>query len=109
MCIGLSISRPEAAIADCSRLIIEDVFPTYISAQSFLQSATFNLNSNQDAHGGFSKDAPQGTLAIGQAREKITGIMGLYLFEEHWQMTTKSIQSVYGFMCTLDIMGYSSE
>ena len=39
MCIGLSISRPEAAIADPTRLIIHDIFPTYITADSFLQSA----------------------------------------------------------------------
>jgi hypothetical protein len=32
MCIGLSIGRPEAAIADPSRLIIEEVFPSYLSA-----------------------------------------------------------------------------
>ena len=36
MCIGLSVTRPEAAIADSSRLIIRDIFPTYISAESFL-------------------------------------------------------------------------
>jgi hypothetical protein len=39
MCIGLSISRPEAAIADPTRLVIQDIYPTYITADSFLQSA----------------------------------------------------------------------
>ena len=36
MCIGLKITRPEAAIADASKLIIEDIFPTYLSADSYL-------------------------------------------------------------------------
>jgi hypothetical protein len=36
MCIGLSVTRSEAAIADSSRLIIKDIFPTYITADSFL-------------------------------------------------------------------------
>ena len=36
MCIGLSVKRPEAAIADSSRLIINDIYPTYITAESFL-------------------------------------------------------------------------
>ena len=57
MCIGLSVKRPEAAIADSSRLIIKDIFPTYITAESFLQSAQFKIkNSSGDgsaAHGGF--------------------------------------------------------
>ena len=39
MCIGLNVSRPEAAIADPSRLVINDIYPTYISLESFLQSA----------------------------------------------------------------------
>jgi len=45
MCISLTIQRPEAAIADASRLVIIDIIPTYISAESFLQSAQFNLTS----------------------------------------------------------------
>jgi len=47
MCLSLSIGRPEAAIADPGRLIIKDVFPTYFSADSFLESAKYNLE-NQD-------------------------------------------------------------
>jgi len=37
MCIGLEIERPEEAIADPSRLVVKDIFPTYITADSFLQ------------------------------------------------------------------------
>ncbi len=36
MCIGLRVQRPEAAIADASRLVIKDIYPTYITAESFL-------------------------------------------------------------------------
>ena len=62
MCIGLKISRPEAAIADPSRLIIQDVVPTFMSVESFLQSAQFSISNEQndpykdveDAHGGFN-------------------------------------------------------
>ena len=39
MCISLSVDRPESAIADPTKLIVKDVFPTYITADSFLQSA----------------------------------------------------------------------
>ena len=108
MCIGLEINRPEAAIADPSRLVIKDIFPTYISAESFLMSAQFKLQENSDAHGGFGPNK-DGQLALGLGNEKITGIMPLYLFQEHWNLAKRKIQPVFGFMCTLDIMGYSSE
>jgi len=39
--IGLQVSRPEAAIADPTRLIIKDIVPTFYSGDSFLQSAEF--------------------------------------------------------------------
>ena len=39
MCIALDVVRPEAAIADASRLVIRDIFPTFMTAESFLQSA----------------------------------------------------------------------
>lgn len=43
MCIGLEFEKPEAAIADPSRLIIKNIVPTYTSSESFLQSAKFAL------------------------------------------------------------------
>jgi len=39
MSIALDVVRPAAAIADASRLVIRDIFPTYMTAESFLQSA----------------------------------------------------------------------
>ena len=82
MSIGLKISRPEAAIADPSRLIIQDVLPTFMSVESFLQSAQFSISNAEDdeAHGGFDPKAKDGKLATGIGREGITGIMPLFLF-----------------------------
>jgi len=112
MCIGLEIQRPEAAIADPSRLIIRDILPTYISADSFLESARFMIEAaggveQEKAHGGFNEK--KGHLALGLGRESITGVMPLYFFQEHWQLAKKKAQQLFGLMCTLDIMGYSSE
>ena len=64
MCIGLSISRPEAAISDPTRLKIKEVYPAYMSFESFLESSIYNLKLNQDAHGGFNVKE-EGSLAIG--------------------------------------------
>lgn len=113
MCIGLSVKRPEAAIADSSRLIITDIIPTYITANSFLESAQFKiLNSHgdgSDAHGGFDMKNNDSSLASGIGRENITGVFPLYLFKEHWSIAKRKIQPILGLMCTLDIMGYTSE
>jgi hypothetical protein len=35
--------------------------------------------------------------------------MPLYLFKEHWSIAKRKIQPIFGMMCTLDVMGYSSE
>lgn len=109
MCIGLSVSRPEAAVADPSRLVINDIFPTYLTSESFLNSAQFNLEKDSEAHGGFGDNDKQGNLAMGQSREQINGVMPLYLFKEHWSIAKRKIQPIFGMMCTLDVMGYSSE
>lgn len=110
MCIGLSISRPEAAIADPTRLVIQDIYPTYITADSFLQSAQFNISqAGDEAHGGFGPKKEGAQLAIGLGREDISGVLPLYLFAEHWKIAKRKLQPLFGLMCTLDIMGYSSE
>lgn len=36
MCIGIEFEKPEAAIADPSRLIIKNIVPTYTTSESFL-------------------------------------------------------------------------
>ena len=46
MCIGLSIARSEAAIMDPTKLVIHEVYPAYMSLDSFLESAIFNLKMN---------------------------------------------------------------
>ena len=46
---------------------------------------------------------------LGLGRESITGIMPLYLFEEHWIIAKRKLQPLFGFMCTLDVLGYSTE
>ena len=107
MCIGLEISRSEACINDPSRLIIRDVLPSYISLDSFLESSLFKLKTNSDAAGGFDYEK-QGELAVGAGRESISGVLPLFLFREHWEIAKRKIQPLFGFMCTLDPLGYTS-
>ena len=109
MCIGLDVARSEACIADPSRLVIKDIIPTFMTADSFLDSAVFSLRKDSGAHGGFMKGTEKsGQLAMGLGREAITGVLPLYLFKEHWDIARRKAPPIYGFLCTLDIMGYAS-
>lgn len=107
MCLSLNVGRSEAAIADPSKLVIKDIIPTFMSADSFLDSSTFTMTRNEDAHGGF-KVSNEGSLALGLGRENITGVLPLYLFKEHWEIAKRKSGPIFGFICTLDIMGYAS-
>lgn len=109
-CLGLKVQRPEAAIADPSKLKIVDIVPTFMQSESFIDSATFNINKDGDAHGGFTKnqgDGEDADLAMGLGREKITGVLPVYLFKEHWDIARRRAPPIYGFLCTLDVMGFA--
>lgn len=107
MCLALDVGRSEAAIADPTKLVIKDIIPTFMSADSFLDSAAYKIRRDDGAHGGFSV-GEQGNLAMGLGRENITGIIPLYLFKEHWEVAKRKAPPIYGFLCTLDVMGYAS-
>jgi len=108
MCLGLAIKRSEATISDPTKLIIANVYPVYMSLDSFLESAIYNLKLNQDAAGNFDIRDEAGKLAVGAGREELTGLMPLYLFPEHWELAKRKAQSLFGFMCTLEPLGYTS-
>jgi hypothetical protein len=78
-----------------------------------LESVRYKILSSEgdakQAHGGFDNKKNEAKLASGLGNENITGIMPLYLFDEHFKISKIKIQPVFGFMTTLDIMGYSSE
>ena len=46
MCLGLSIARSQATISDPTKLVIKDVYPVYMSMDSFLESSIYNLQMN---------------------------------------------------------------
>lgn len=110
MCLSLEVERSEGCIADPSLLKIKKVIPTFMTADSFIDSTVFSLNKDIHAHGGFSntkQGAGEGHLAQGLGRESITGVMPLYLFKEHFEIARRRAPPIYGFLCTLDVMGYA--
>jgi len=60
-----------------------------LSANSFLESAKYQIEKDFGAHGGFNPKNDLGRLALGLAYENITGVMPLYLFNEHWQIAKR--------------------
>ena len=108
MGIGIAINRSEASINDPSKLIIDHVYPSYMSVDSFLESATFNLSMNKDAAGNFDIKDKGGKLAVSAGGQALTGLMPLFLFNEHWELAKRKAQALYGFMCTLEPLGYTS-
>ena len=109
-CLGiwLDVARSEAAIMDPNQLIVKDVIPTFMSWNAYLDSAAYNLERQSTAHGTFDKNT-QGSLATGIGREDVTGVLPLYLFDEHWEIAKRTSPWIFGFMWTLDIMGYSED
>jgi hypothetical protein len=85
-----------------------------MQSESFLDSAAFKIQKGQDNTGFINKDnkgtgskLEDASLAEGVGREKISGIMPLYLFKEHWEIARRKAPPIYGFLCTLDIMGFT--
>lgn len=109
-CLGicLDIARSTATIADPNQLIVKDVIPTFMCCSAYLDSAAYNLERSATAAGTFNIKS-QGNLATGVGREQVNGILPLYLFNEHWEISKRTIPSIFGFMCTLDIMGYADD
>ena len=82
MCLALDVTRSEAAIADPTKLVIKQIIPNFLTAQSFIDAAQFAIGNNPEATGGFDKGADR-TMIVGANRENITGCFPLYLFKEH--------------------------
>lgn len=95
MCIGVEVEKPDAAIADPSRLVVKNIVPTYATSESFLQSTKFMKTQEEErGHGGYrgrggmragsTTHHAENNLMKGPTGEKITGILPLYLFNQHW-------------------------
>ncbi len=106
-CLCLDIARSEACIQDPSKLRIKRIIPTFMTCDAFMDSSVFSLRKNYGAHGGFDYNE-QGKLAMGVAHESVTGILPLYLFKEHWEIARRKLMPLFGFMCCLEPMGYTT-
>jgi uncharacterized protein with von Willebrand factor type A (vWA) domain len=106
LCITFDIGRSELTIVAPSTAVIKEIYPTIMSAQSFLDSIKFRLKNNPMAHGGFDPSA-QGKILGGVARENITGALPIFICDEHWKIARHLIKPVIGWVITLDPLGYN--
>lgn len=91
---------------DPSQIVIKDIFPTFMTVQSFMFSAEYALRANSEAHGGFEKKA-QGEIVKGIARESITGVLPLFICPENWKVAKQLMKPALGWTVTLDPLGYA--
>jgi hypothetical protein len=106
LCLTFDIRRTQAVIADPSQASIKTVYPSMLTAGSFLYSANFAIKKDAKAHGGFERNA-EGLIVKGAASEHITGVMPLYISPEHWRVAKLLMKPTLGWSCTLDPLGYS--
>jgi hypothetical protein len=45
---------------------------------------------------------------MGVCREQVSGVLPLYLFKEHWEVARRKLLPLFGFMCCLDPLGYTT-
>eukprot|EP00761_Pharyngomonas_kirbyi_P002426 gb/GECH01002430.1/.p1 GENE.gb/GECH01002430.1/~~gb/GECH01002430.1/.p1 ORF type:complete len:1206 (+),score=300.84 gb/GECH01002430.1/:1-3618(+) len=107
-CLGIAIdlSRSSGAVMDPNQLKIRAVHHSIISVETFFDALRFTLPSNPEASGGFNRTA-HGEIIVGQAREPITGVLPLYICEDHWRVAQKRLKPLFGWMTTLEDLGYS--
>ena len=77
-----------------------------MTADSFIEAALFAVGNDPEATGGFDKNASR-SLIIGANWENITGCMPLFLFKEHYKIAWEKMRKIFGFMCTLDPLGFT--
>lgn len=101
LCITFDISRSESAIMEPSTIKINAIYPTIISAQSFLNAIKYSLNLN------FNENSINKEHIIkGVAQESINAAMPIFLCSEHWTIARLLIDRILAWIVTLDPLGY---
>lgn len=102
LCLSFSIKRlDENVIAQTSSIVIENIFPTVISATSFLNAVRFVSTLEIDKSISGSNEIVKGT-----ANEYINACIPMYINELHWKSAYLLSDRLFGWICTLDIFGF---
>nr|QBK88104.1 MAG: von willebrand factor type A domain protein [Marseillevirus LCMAC202] len=111
LCICLSISRTQSAIADPSQVRIHKIQPTLLSLDAFRDTVDFQLIATEDkaaVHGGFQRSLGKSSTVIeGMAREKINAVFPVYFDETSWAVTRLRMKEAFSWMATITWNGWS--
>lgn len=111
VCVTFNAERSQAAIADPNQVCIRAVNTTQLTCESFMDSAIFHNSHPEEEEEKSKPSFTKGTLASslvkGLPDETITGIMPLYINEDHWKVARLKMKPLMGWTATLDVMGYA--
>ena len=126
MALTLQVRRSEATIFDPNQLIIDAIGTSFMTCDTFFETSAIAkryadsdtvevplksienvaVKSQSSFSGGFDKNVA-GSLIKGTGAENINAILPLFLFNEHWQIAKIKAKPVLGYVCTLDVTGYT--
>ena len=111
LCICLSVSRSQSAIADPSQVRIRKIQPTLLSLDAFRDAVDLKLVSADDSstvHGGFQHSLGESSTVIeGMAREKINAVFPVYFDEQSWSVARLRMKEAFSWISTITWNGWS--
>lgn len=101
LCITFDLSRKENAIVAPSNIKINAIYPTIISAKSFINALKYSINLNFDQN---AENKEQ--IIKGISQESINAAFPIFLCKEHWEIAKIYCDRILGWIITLDPTGY---
>lgn len=98
LCITFDVTRTEKAIVQPNSIQVNAIYPTIITAHSFLDAVKYSINLN------FQNKKEQ--IVKGVAQESINAALPIFICPEHWSIARLLIDRVLGWIVTLDPVGY---
>lgn len=101
LCITFDLSRKENAIVSPTSIKINAIYPTIISAKSFINALKYSINLNFDQN---AENKEQ--IIKGISQESINAAFPIFLCKEHWEIAKIYCDRILGWIITLDPTGY---
>ena len=107
-CLTFNVTCNEFCTVNSNEIVINEIFPTYVTANSFLESVKFKLKiggGGPAAIGGFDEN-PSEKIIKGAAAENINACLPIFICDEHWMVARHLIKPIIGWVLTMDPAGY---
>lgn len=108
LCVTCHVTRSEVCLVDPSQLIINEIYPSLISANAFLDSVRYAMKINpvkqEPIKPGLENQGKK--ILKGAAAEEINACVPLFICNEHWRNAKLLMKPVLGWVVTTDPLGY---